>query len=110
VATVGVRRMPETKRTLVVAKEDEDIALRLVSAARQKIPALGSECTTRYGAPAMPSAILDPKHWRERAQEARVQAEHMTDAASKRTMLAVAEGYERLAKRVEERMANRPTR
>jgi hypothetical protein len=52
----------------------------------------------------MPSSILDPKHWRERAQDARVQAELMTDAEAKQTMLAIAEGYERLAKRVEARL------
>jgi hypothetical protein len=49
--------------------------------------------------------INDPKHWRERAEEARTVAEQMThDAQSKRQMLQIAEDYEELARRAEKRL------
>jgi hypothetical protein len=43
----------------------------------------------------------NPEHWRSRAEEARVQAEQMHDASSRRTMLEIASGYDRLAGRTE---------
>jgi hypothetical protein len=46
---------------------------------------------------------LSAKHWTERAEEARVQAEQMDDPVAKRTMLSIAAGYEQLAARAEER-------
>ncbi len=46
----------------------------------------------------------DPKHWRHRAKEARTNAEHMTDPDARTMMFTIAEDYERLAKRAEERM------
>src|SRR5262249_12456262 len=52
------------------------------------------------------SPINDPKHWRERAQEARVHPEQITDPESKKAMLRIAEDYEKLAKRAEERLRN----
>ena len=52
----------------------------------------------------MPSQIFDdPKHWRQRAEEARVLAEQMSDAASREMMLGIAKDYERLATRAEQR-------
>jgi hypothetical protein len=51
------------------------------------------------------SYIDDPKHWHIRADETRILAEPMTDAASKQAMLGVAEGYDRMAKRAEEQTA-----
>ena len=53
----------------------------------------------------MPSVIDDPNHWLQRAAEAF--AEQMTDSEAKRAMVGIAEGYERLAKRAEERTADR---
>jgi hypothetical protein len=50
----------------------------------------------------------DAKHWRERAEEARVHAEAMTDPEAKRTMLGIAAEYERLAELAEERTEKRP--
>jgi len=50
------------------------------------------------------SHINDPKHWRERAEEARVHAEQLADPESKKAMLRIAEDYEKLAKRAEERL------
>jgi hypothetical protein len=52
-------------------------------------------------------SINDPKHWLDRAKEARALAEQMDDPEAKRTMLAIADDYERLAKRAEERAAGR---
>ena len=49
------------------------------------------------------SPINDPKHWRERAQEARVHAEQIADPESKKMMLKIAEDYEKLAQRAEQR-------
>ena len=52
----------------------------------------------------MPSHIFDdPKHWRQRAEQARVLAGQMSDATSKEMMLGIAKDYERLAERAEQR-------
>jgi hypothetical protein len=50
----------------------------------------------------------DPKHWRDRAEEARAHAEQMTDRDAKQTMREIAEQYEMLAKRAEERLKSSP--
>jgi hypothetical protein len=42
------------------------------------------------------------KHWRDRAEEARIHAEQMADPQAKR-MLDVAKNYDKLAARAEER-------
>jgi hypothetical protein len=44
-------------------------------------------------------SINDPKHWLDRAKEARALAEQMNDPEAKRTMLKNADDYERLAQR-----------
>jgi hypothetical protein len=48
--------------------------------------------------------INNPQHWRDRAEEARVNAEQMRDPESKRMMLEIADGYMRLAERAERRL------
>ena len=46
----------------------------------------------------------DPvQRWRALADDARAAAEQATDPDARRSLLAIAEGYERLAKRAEER-------
>jgi hypothetical protein len=49
------------------------------------------------------SKVSDPQHWRRRAEEARTLADKLTDAA-KRKMLKIAEDYEALAIRAEQRL------
>jgi hypothetical protein len=51
----------------------------------------------------------NPELWRKRAEEVRVQAEQVSDGPARRGMLAVAEGYERMAERTEQRIAERRT-
>ena len=48
-------------------------------------------------------AIVDPQHWRASANEIRALIEDVKDEASKQKMLRIADDYERLAKRAEER-------
>ena len=53
----------------------------------------------------MLDAFVDnPKHWRARAEDSRRHAEQLTDRESKWTMLEIAEGYETLARRAEQRL------
>jgi hypothetical protein len=52
-------------------------------------------------------SINDPKHWLERAKEARALVEQIVDPEAKRTLLKNADDYERLAQRAEERAAGR---
>jgi hypothetical protein len=47
----------------------------------------------------MSDLLNNPESWRQRAAEARAIASGMTDPDAKRTMLEVAQSYERLAER-----------
>ena len=55
--------------------------------------------------PAMAHTPLkdDPKHWRQLAQDARAAADQLDDPDAKKTMLEIAESYEQLASRAEEK-------
>jgi hypothetical protein len=46
----------------------------------------------------------DPKFWHERAEEARVLAEQMSDETAKKMMLRIAEDYDKLAVRASQRL------
>ena len=45
----------------------------------------------------------DPQHWLDRAEEMRRLAEDMKEPETRRMMLSIAEGYDKLAKRAKER-------
>ena len=45
---------------------------------------------------------FDPKHWRERAEEARAVADGLNHNVAKQVLLRIAEDYERLAEWFEE--------
>jgi len=49
------------------------------------------------------SFLSDPKHWRDRAEEARTRADQLDDPQSKSAMLRIAHDYELLAERAEAR-------
>ena len=58
-----------------------------------------------FGQGAKPSdkVLANPKYWRDRADEARAIAGQLADHDSKRRMAEIAQGYEYLAQRTEER-------
>lgn len=51
----------------------------------------------------MPADVDAAERWRTLAAEARAAAVEMTDPEAKRTLLSIAEGYQRLARRAEAR-------
>src|SRR6516162_9962673 len=48
-------------------------------------------------------SLNDPRHWRERAEEARSRADQIAEPQSKNAMLRIAHDYEVLAERAEAR-------
>jgi hypothetical protein len=52
----------------------------------------------------IPKLIDNPEHWQGRAEEVRALAEQMNDPEAKRTMLRIAESYDRLAVRAADRL------
>ena len=55
--------------------------------------------------------LNDPEYWRSRAEEARAVAVQMTDPHTRAIMLSIAQDYENLAERAEQRAGaiNSPT-
>lgn len=49
----------------------------------------------------MPNKLFDPKHWRDRAEEARAHAAEFQDIEAQRMLLEIAETYDRLAETAE---------
>jgi O-methyltransferase involved in polyketide biosynthesis len=54
----------------------------------------------------MRTLMDDAEHWWSRAEETRTVAELMNDPEAQRIMFDIAEGYDRLAERAAERVAN----
>ncbi len=54
----------------------------------------------------MHTLIDDAEHWHSRAEETRTIAELINDPEARRIMSDIAEGYDRLAARVAERVAS----
>jgi hypothetical protein len=52
-----------------------------------------------------PHFIYDPGHWQRRAEEAREVADSLKDPEARKSMLKIANEYERLAQRARERAA-----
>ena len=50
-----------------------------------------------------PHIINDARHWRARAEKMRLVAEDMRDPGNRQTALRIADDYDRLARRAEER-------
>ena len=53
----------------------------------------------------MRPTLHDTEHWRNRAKEARAQAEQMSDPEVRRELLEIAATYERLAELTEDEQA-----
>jgi hypothetical protein len=52
----------------------------------------------------MSDLLKDPKHWQERADEARRVASQLTDLDARKTMLGIAASYELLSQRAQLRV------
>jgi hypothetical protein len=50
------------------------------------------------------NVVPNPQHWRDRAEKARAHAERMSEPASKRMVIEVAEHYESLVRRAGKRL------
>ena len=56
----------------------------------------------------LPSQIVDnPAHWRQRAEEARREAEQIDDPSTKSALLEIAAAYERLVAIIEAQSASK---
>jgi len=70
----------------------------------------GGKASGLWGRGVISHRLLDdPKHWRDRADEARAVAERLADPESKRRILEIADGYEHLALKAEERRGRSST-
>ena len=72
---------------------------------------LGSETTEPFEAFTYMrhDLMTDPKHWSDRAEEARLLAQDMKDPESREAMLRIAKDYDHLADRAEQRAKLTPS-
>ncbi len=61
----------------------------------------------RRGRDPLSDLLQNPKHWRDRAAEARAQAEQIASPDAKKALEQVALGYDRLADKAEERLRHK---
>lgn len=80
------------------------LLLRAACAASSRDRAAKRPPVRGMGGSALPFFVNDPKHWQERAEEARALADMLTDARARSQMVEVAAAYDRMA----ERAANSP--
>src|SRR5262249_29601060 len=90
--------IPDAKRrTLRIADDYEELARRAERRLKQQ-----RQQQQQQQQPKVP--INDPKHWRQRAEQAPTGADQMNDPHSKPKMLRIADDYEELARRAERRL------
>jgi hypothetical protein len=53
----------------------------------------------------MDHLLFEPRHWRDRAEEARAVAGQLSDATARAMMLEIAATYDRMARDAERRLA-----
>ena len=54
----------------------------------------------------MSRLLMNPKHWRDRAEDARARASQLDDPTAQKTMHDIAAGYDRMAELADARVAN----
>ena len=59
--------------------------------------------------PSMPASFDNPEHWRQRAEEMRALAQEMHDLVAMTSMLEIADQYDGLALRAQERLRGQKT-
>ena len=65
---------------------------------------MAAQTIVKTGRVDMPASLVnDPEHWRDRAREKRALAERLRNELAKQTMLRIANDFDRLAERAEER-------
>jgi hypothetical protein len=55
-----------------------------------------------------PSSVDDPTHWRQRAEDARRDADRHDDPYIKRELIDIAAAYEEVARHIEAKLASGP--